>query len=474
MRTNKKAVTAALVCGIGIGAIALYHLAKKKDSITSEEYKKLSLKEFDQAAAKFDDNDPSVYNMCRKDYPDVLAETISEPFNDLLDAGCGTGAMLSLFKSDYPEKNYTGIDLSEKMIETAKKKRLDGVNFVAGDCENLPFADGSFDVVTCSMSFHHYPNPEKFFMSLHRVLRPGGRLILRDMASSSGLLMWFFNCVEIPVVNRVLRKGDVHVYTKADIQRLCDLSGMTLERYEVRKGFRLHCVVRNAESDNVKIPPDKTLKKLRPAMVNFLRSRYPENEVERRWSKVVKLYNKWLSEEGDLGGNVNMMSSNITLCYAVCAFYEALDRRLTAEDFDVLLNEAISEKFALMNKFDFNKFYNKKPLIKLVYSFLEKYKKQVDKRRGNVWGNTWKVRINPDDHMNGIAFTLDTCPLYEFAQKHGYMDVLPLLCTSDQVVAKQFHAKLIRHSTLSDGDGKCEYWYVGDKSPEALNDKGSK
>ncbi|MCM1092012.1 MAG: methyltransferase domain-containing protein [Muribaculum sp.] len=214
--------------------------------MTSEEYKKLSLKEFDQAAAKFDDNDPSVYNMCRKDYPDVLAEVVSEPFSDMLDAGCGTGAMLGMFKRDQPDKNYTGVDLSEKMIETAKKKHLEGVCFVAGDCENLPFAADSFDVVTCSMSFHHYPNPEQFFISLKRVLRPGGRLVLRDMASSSGLLMWFFNRVEIPLVNTILRKGDVHVYTRADIQRLCDVSGLTLERYEVRKGFRLHCVVRKA------------------------------------------------------------------------------------------------------------------------------------------------------------------------------------------------------------------------------------
>ncbi len=39
--------------------------------MTGEEYKRLSLKEFDRAADKFDDDDPSVYNMCRKDYPDV-------------------------------------------------------------------------------------------------------------------------------------------------------------------------------------------------------------------------------------------------------------------------------------------------------------------------------------------------------------------------------------------------------------------
>ncbi|MCM1145283.1 MAG: methyltransferase domain-containing protein [Lachnoclostridium sp.] len=212
--------------------------------MTSEEYKKLSLREFNQAAEKFDDNDPSVYNMCRKDYPDVLAEVSKEPFLDLLDAGCGTGAMLGMLKKDYPDKNYTGIDLAEKMIETAKKKHMDGIGFVAGDCENLPFDDNSFDVVTCSMSFHHYPNPERFFMSLNKVLRPGGRLVLRDMASSSGLLMWFFNYIEIPLVNKVLHKGDVHVYTKADIQKLCDASGLKLESYEVRKGFRLHCVVR--------------------------------------------------------------------------------------------------------------------------------------------------------------------------------------------------------------------------------------
>lgn len=217
--------------------------------MTDKEYKRLSLKEFDRAAEKFDDNDPSVYNLCRKDYPDVLSEVIREPFSDLLDAGCGTGAMIGMFREDCPGKNYTGIDLSEKMIETAKKKKLDGVRFVAGDCENLPFADNSFDLVTCSMSFHHYPNPEKFFQSLHRVLRPGGRLILRDMASKSKFMMWFFNHIEIPVLRTVLRKGDVHVYTEDDIQKLCRASGLQLERYEVRKGFRLHCVVRKEKQD---------------------------------------------------------------------------------------------------------------------------------------------------------------------------------------------------------------------------------
>ena len=48
--------------------------------MTSEEYKRLSRKEFDQVAEKFDDDDSSVYNMCRKDYPDVMAEVVGQPF----------------------------------------------------------------------------------------------------------------------------------------------------------------------------------------------------------------------------------------------------------------------------------------------------------------------------------------------------------------------------------------------------------
>ena len=55
-------------------------------------------------------------------------------------------------KNAAPAWRTTGIDLSEKMIETAKKK-LAGIRFMACDCENLHFAENSFYAGTCSMSF---------------------------------------------------------------------------------------------------------------------------------------------------------------------------------------------------------------------------------------------------------------------------------------------------------------------------------
>lgn len=47
--------------------------------MTNQKYKNLTLREFDTAAEKFDDDDLSVYNLCRKDYPDLLEELLKGP-----------------------------------------------------------------------------------------------------------------------------------------------------------------------------------------------------------------------------------------------------------------------------------------------------------------------------------------------------------------------------------------------------------
>ena len=55
----------------------------------NEEYKKLSIAEFTKAAGRYESNHAGIYEMCKKDYPDILEELEKEPFRDLLDAGCG-------------------------------------------------------------------------------------------------------------------------------------------------------------------------------------------------------------------------------------------------------------------------------------------------------------------------------------------------------------------------------------------------
>ncbi|MDO4633320.1 MAG: class I SAM-dependent methyltransferase [Eubacteriales bacterium] len=210
--------------------------------MNAEAYKDLTRREFDRAASQFDNDDPSIYNMCRKDYPDILAEVRKESFHELLDAGCGTGAMVKLLAKDVPGKEYYGIDLSEKMIEVARENG-ETIHFRQGDCENLPYSDNSFDVVTCSMSFHHYPHVEDFFQSVSRVLKPGGRFILRDMTSNSVFVRWIVNHIELPLVN-LAGKGDVHLYSLEEVRRLAEQVGLQMEISEARKGMRLHAVMR--------------------------------------------------------------------------------------------------------------------------------------------------------------------------------------------------------------------------------------
>lgn len=206
--------------------------------------KKLTIKEFDKAAEHFEDNSPSVYNLCKKDYPDILSEIDKEVWHSVLDAGCGTGAILELLSKKYPDKEYTGIDISEKMIEVASKKHLKDARFVQGDCENLPFENESFDAVICSQSFHHYTNAQAFFDSVFRVLKKDGRLILRDMSTECVPAYWFANHIEMPLINHIARRGDVRIYNKKDIEMLCQNSGMILERFEHKWFFRMHAVCR--------------------------------------------------------------------------------------------------------------------------------------------------------------------------------------------------------------------------------------
>lgn len=210
---------------------------------SAEKLKAVSLQEFNAAAASFDGEDPSVYRMCRRDYPELVEELEREPFLDLLDAGCGTGAVLALLARKNPNRHYTGLDLSPRMIELAQSKKIPGTAFFCGDCEAIPFAPASFDAIVCSMSFHHYPHPEEFFKSCFRVLRPGGRLVIRDMTQRQPL-RWMVNHIEIPLLRLLLHKGDVACYGRADFEKFCAASGLTLEKFEQRPRFRLHSVMR--------------------------------------------------------------------------------------------------------------------------------------------------------------------------------------------------------------------------------------
>jgi SAM-dependent methyltransferase len=93
----------------------------------------------------------------------------------LLDVACGSGGFLQ--RAVDRELDVVGVDVSPTAIELAAK-RLPGADLQVGDAEQLPFADSSFDLVTCLGSLEHFPSPERGAAEIARVLRPDGRAIV--------------------------------------------------------------------------------------------------------------------------------------------------------------------------------------------------------------------------------------------------------------------------------------------------------
>jgi ubiquinone/menaquinone biosynthesis C-methylase UbiE len=98
----------------------------------------------------------------------------------ILDVGSGAGQMLQhLVKYADPGATLTGFDLSHKMLVRARHRlHSDRPRLVAADLTRLPFADSSFDCLTCGYVLEHLPDARAGLAELSRVLSPGGRMLL--------------------------------------------------------------------------------------------------------------------------------------------------------------------------------------------------------------------------------------------------------------------------------------------------------
>ncbi len=128
-------------------------------------------------------------------------------YGEVVDLGCGAGQLVLELAREAPGLHVTGIDLSEELLAVARQSADQlglehRTEFRIGNVENLPFPDGSLDLVVSTASLHHWADPLKVFNEIERVLKPGGAFCIfdlrRDMAFPFYLLIWFATQFVVP------------------------------------------------------------------------------------------------------------------------------------------------------------------------------------------------------------------------------------------------------------------------------------
>lgn len=183
-------------------------------------------------------------SMKGKYYRSMAAELDLQAHDELLDVGCGSGR---LFVEHAGHVRYVaGLDASELQVGMARERMSERIaagtaEIVLGDAAALPWEDGRFSAVTSIDAMKFVPDPPRVLAEMHRVLRPGGRVVITMGDNSKAL------------VGRTDKSGTrddwgVWRWTDADAQRLVEEAGFTGVSVSVLPVFSKSQLVRAAKS----------------------------------------------------------------------------------------------------------------------------------------------------------------------------------------------------------------------------------
>ena len=127
---------------------------------------------------------------------------------DVLEVGSGRGGGAAYLRRYHRPKKMVGVDFSDQAVSFSRQRhRAEGLHFVAGDAEQLPFGENSFDAVVNVESSHCYGSMERFLAQVKRVLRPGGAFLFAD----------FRHREHLTALDQQLDRSGMKVVKKADI-----------------------------------------------------------------------------------------------------------------------------------------------------------------------------------------------------------------------------------------------------------------
>lgn len=171
----------------------------------------------------------------------MRAAVAGELRGDVLEIGTGTGATLRQLADNERITSFTGIDLSQGMLDQARQVvtgRPFPVDLRQMDATHLDFPDASFDTVTVSLTLCTVPDPVATLREMARVCRPDGRVVLLEhVLSPNPVVGWFLRRLS-PAQERML---GCHLDRTTD--RLVRELGFEVERDDSRLFGIFHLIV---------------------------------------------------------------------------------------------------------------------------------------------------------------------------------------------------------------------------------------
>jgi len=179
----------------------------------------------------------------------------------VLDVACGTGDMVvELLRTRHAASlQVTGVDLSEEMLAIAKRKAPQA-EYRLADAEHLPFGDASFDAVTCAFGVRNFVHLEQGLGEMVRVLKPGGRMAILELATPDNpFIRFFYNIYTRRIIpwfgSRIAGNREAYTYLPSSIERfpkgaamvdkLMAAGGRTVEHRKLTFGVcRLYVLVK--------------------------------------------------------------------------------------------------------------------------------------------------------------------------------------------------------------------------------------
>ena len=138
----------------------------------------------------------------------------------VLDVATGT-ADLAIMAADEGVSSVVGVDIAEEMLQIGRDKiSRRGYDAIVelrhGDAEKLPFSDDQFDAAMVAFGVRNFENLEKGLSQIHRILRPGGRIVVLEFSRPRRFpirqLYGFYGRYILPVIGRFI-SGDERAYT---------------------------------------------------------------------------------------------------------------------------------------------------------------------------------------------------------------------------------------------------------------------